>query len=260
MGDLRLPSHVLITGASGGIGAALARAYARHGVRLSLCARNQARLEAVADSCRARGAQVDTAILDVTDIECLQQWLSKCDAQAPVDLLIANAGRTLNVGPNGEEESWADTRSLLATNVDSALASVIALVGPMRRRGHGQIALVSSLAGYRGMAITPAYCASKAAVKAYGEALRGLVASDGVGVSVICPGFVESEMSRHFPGSKPFMISSERAATIIQHGLARNRARISFPFPLNFGTWLLTLLPAGFADFILQRLSYGRSR
>jgi len=251
---------VLITGASGGLGAALARAYARHGVRLSLCARSEARLEAVASDCRARGAQVGTAVLDVTDIARMQQWISQTDADKPVDLVIANAGRTLNVGPNGEEESWDDTRDLLATNVDSALATVIPLVGTMRRRGHGQIALVSSLAAYRGMAITPAYCASKAAVKAYGESLRGLVAADGVGVSVICPGFVESEMSRRFPGSKPFLVSSERAAAIIQRGLSRNRARISFPFPLNLGTWLLALLPAGFADFILQRMSYGRSR
>ncbi len=260
MGELKLPRHVLITGASGGIGAALARVYARGGVRLSLCARNRERLEAVAGDCRARGARVEAQVLDVTDIARLQDWVAQCDADETIDLVIANAGRTLNVGPNGEEESWNDTRELLATNVDSALATVIPLVGPMRRRGHGQIALVSSLAGYRGMAITPAYCASKAAVKAYGEALRGLVAADGVGVSVICPGFVESEMSRRFPGSKPFLIGSDRAAAIIQRGLARNRARISFPFPLNLGTWLLTMLPAGFADFILQRLSYGRSR
>ncbi|GGO79483.1 capsular polysaccharide biosynthesis dehydrogenase/reductase [Marinobacterium nitratireducens] len=260
MGELKLPRHVLITGASGGIGAALARAYARGGVRLSLCARNPDRLEAVAGDCRARGARVEAKVLDVTDIARLQQWVAQCDADEAIDLVIANAGRTLNVGPNGEEESWDDTRDLLAINVDSALATVIPLVGPMRRRGHGQIALVSSLAGYRGMAITPAYCASKAAVKAYGEALRGLVAADGVGVSVICPGFVESEMSRRFPGSKPFLVSSDQAAAIIQRGLARNRARISFPFPLNFGTWMLTLLPAGCADFILQRLSYGRSR
>ncbi len=260
MGRLSHPSHVLITGASSGIGAALACAYAAESVRLSLCARNQSKLEAVAATCRARGALVDISPLDVTDCAVLQAWISGCDARQPIDLVIANAGKTLAVGPDGEAESWADTRLLLATNIDSALATVIPLIGPMRHRGHGQIALVSSLAAYRGMAITPAYCASKAAVKAYGEALRALVAADGVAVSVICPGFVDSDMSRVFPGKKPFMINADQAAAIIRRGLARNRARIAFPFPLTLGTWLLAMLPAAVADFILQRISYGRSR
>lgn len=260
MGRLSQPRHVLITGASGGIGAALAHAYAGTAERLSLCARNEARLQSVADACRARGTRVDIRSLDVTDVDALQAWVSSCDARQPIDLVIANAGKTLNVGPQGEAESWADTKSLLATNIDSALATVIPLIGPMRQRGHGQIALVSSLAAYRGMAITPAYCASKAALKAYGEALRGLLGPDGVGVSVICPGFVESDMSREFPGKKPFMVSADQAATIIRKGLMRNRPRISFPFPLNLGTWLLAMLPAAMADFILQHISYGRSR
>lgn len=260
MARLNHPEHVLITGASGGIGAALARAYARDGVLLSLCARDRAKLGQVADACTEKGARVEFSSLDVTDIDALQRWILDRDAAEPIDLVIANAGKTLNVGPNGEEESWADTKALLSINVDSALATVIALIAPMRRRGRGQIALVSSLAAYRGMAITPAYCASKAAVKAYGEALRGLVAADGVAVSVICPGFVDSDMSRAFPGRKPFMISADQAAMIIRKGLARNSPRIAFPFPLNLGTWLLAMLPAALADFILQHISYGRSR
>lgn len=260
MGRLSHPRHVLITGASGGIGAALACAYARDGVLLSLCARNRENLAHVADACTAKGARVEFSSLDVTDIDALQSWILHQDARQPIDLVIANAGKTLNVGPNGEAESWADTRALLSINVDSTLATVIALIAPMRRRGQGQIALVSSLAAYRGMAITPAYCASKAAVKAYGEALRGLVAADGVAVSVICPGFVDSDMSREFPGRKPFMISADRAAMIIRKGLARNRPRIAFPFPLSLGTWLLAMLPAALADLILQHISYGRSR
>jgi short-subunit dehydrogenase len=260
VGRLKHPGHVLITGASGGIGAALARAYACDGVRLSLCARNSAKLEQVAKACTEKGARVEFSSLDVTDIEALQSWILDQDAKQPIDLVIANAGKTLNVGPNGEEESWADTKALLSVNVDSALATVIPLIAPMRRRRQGQIALVSSLAAYRGMAITPAYCASKAAVKAYGEALRALVAADGVAVSVICPGFVDSDMSRAFPGRKPFMICADQAAMIIRKGLARNRPRIAFPFPLNLGTWLLAMLPAVLADLILQQISYGRSR
>nr|WP_067295869.1 SDR family NAD(P)-dependent oxidoreductase [Marinobacterium profundum] len=260
MGRLINPRHVLITGASGGIGAALAQAYARDGVLLSLCARNLVNLQQVANACERKGARVNINSIDVTDIDALQSWVLDRDAAEPIDLVIANAGKTLNVGPNGEEESWADTKALLSINVDSALATIIPLIAPMRQRRRGQIALVSSLAAYRGMAITPAYCASKAAVKAYGEALRGLVAAEGVAVSVICPGFVDSDMSREFPGRKPFMINADQAAMIILKGLARNRPRIAFPFPLNLGTWLLAMLPASLADFILQHISYGRSR
>jgi hypothetical protein len=113
----------------------------------------------------------------------------------------------------------------------------------MRARRSGQLALISSLAAYYGLPVTPSYCASKAALKAYGEAIRGWLASEGVRVSVVMPGYVESQMCREMPGPKPFLWSAERAAQHIRLGLARNRARISFPFPLNLGTWLLAVLP-----------------
>jgi len=130
----------------------------------------------------------------------------------------------------------------------------------MRQRKTGQIALVSSLAAYRGLPITPSYCASKAGVKVYGEALRGWLAPEGIKVSVICPGFVKSAMSDQFEGDKPFLMTADKAAIIIKKGLVSNKSRISFPFPLNLGTWFLTLLPASFADSILGWISYGAKR
>ena len=107
------------------------------------------------------------------------------------------------------------------------------------------------------MPITPAYCASKAAIKAYGEALRGWLADDGIKVSVIYPGFVESDMSNSFPGDKPMLISADKAADIIVKGLEKNKASISFPFPLNLGMWFLALLPDAFAKRIMTLFSYG---
>ncbi len=250
-------SVILITGASGGIGEALAKGYAKPDVLLGLLGRDVNKLERVAAACKQKGAKTITASIDVTDSEKLQQWITDFDNKNPVDLLIANAGVTSSIGTQGEAETWDAISNVLDTNLYGVVAAIHPLIKPMRQRGVGQIAIVSSLAAYRGLPITPSYCASKAAVKVYGEALRGWLAKEGVKVSVICPGFVKSSMSDQFTGNTPFLMSAEKAAHIIKKGLAKNKSRISFPFPLNFGTWLLALLPAFFADFILGLMSYG---
>ncbi|MEX0759570.1 MAG: SDR family NAD(P)-dependent oxidoreductase, partial [Tistlia sp.] len=119
---------------------------------------------------------------------------------------------------------------------------------------HGQPGLVSSVAGYRGFPGAPAYCASKAFVKVWGEALRGQLQRDGIGVSTICPGYVATPMTavNRFP--MPFLMSPEKAARIIRRGLARDRARIAFPWPTAFGAWLAGTLPPAWTDPLLSRL------
>jgi short-subunit dehydrogenase len=124
----------------------------------------------------------------------------------------------------------------------------------MRKRGRGHIAITSSIAGFRGMPGAPAYSASKAAVKAYGEALRGWLAADGVRVSVICPGYVESRMTAGNAFPMPFLMSAERAARIIKRGIEHNRARIVFPWPTATAAWLLGFLPPAWTDPLLTRL------
>jgi short-subunit dehydrogenase len=255
-----IPKVILITGASGAIGEALAKTYARSGVTLGLLSRNKNKLENVAHLCEQQGALAITASIDVTNTERLQQWITDFNQQYPVDLLIANAGVTSSIGDQGEAESWDAISNVLDTNLYGVIASIYPLIESMRQRKSGQIAIISSLAAYRGLPITPAYCASKAGVKVYGEALRGWLAEEGIKVSVICPGFVKSAMSDQFSGDKPFMITADKAASIIRNGLKKNKARISFPFPLNLGTWFLTMLPAAFADRILGWISYGAKR
>ncbi len=246
------PTSLLITGASSGIGAALARAYARPGTSLFLLGRNEARLAGVAQGCGAAGAAVSQATIDVTDRAALEDWIQACDAAVPLDLVIANAGVSAGTGAGGE--SADQIRRILATNLDGVVNTVLPALAGMRRRKSGQIALMSSLAGFRGFPGAPAYCASKAAVRAWGESLRGSLYADGIRVTVVCPGFVRSPMTAINPFPMPFLVEAERAARIIKRGLTRNRARIAFPWPLAAAIWLLTALPPGLSDPAMRRL------
>jgi short-subunit dehydrogenase len=144
----------------------------------------------------------------------------------------------------------------MEVNLHAALATAHVLAQVMRQRGCGQIALISSLSAYFGLPVTPSYCASKAALKAYGESLRGSLAGFGIAVNVVLPGFVETDMSARFPGPKPLQQSPDAAAAVIRRGLARNRARIAFPAPLSWGMWWLSVLPPGVSIRILKRLGF----
>lgn len=250
------PKSVLITGATGAIGSALAEAYAAPGVTLHLQGRNAELLTTVAEHCRARGARVTARILDVTEIQTLFAWIGEVDAESPVDLIFANAGMNTNVGPEGDGETWQATDMLIDINIRATMALVHAILPGMRRRGRGQIVLISSLAAYYGLPLTPSYSASKAALKAYGEALRGWLAPEGILVNVVMPGYVESQMCRDMPGPKPFLWSPQRAARTICRGLKANRPRISFPFPLNLGCWLLSVIHPSISQRILALLDY----
>ena len=250
-------ASVLITGATGEIGAALALEYAAPGITLVIQGRREDRLDAVARRCRDRGAQVECAVLDVRDADAVRAWVDALAARQMPDLLIANAGLNTHTGPAGEPEPWDQAEAVLDVNLKASVRLVDAVLPGMRARGRGQIALISSLAGYFGLPVTPTYCASKAGLKAYGEALRGWLAPAGIRVNVVMPGYVKSPMCDDMPGPKPFLWSPERAARFIRRRLDANRARISFPFPLNWGTWWLAVLPAALSHRIVRWLGYG---
>lgn len=251
------PLSVLITGSTRGIGRALALAYAAPGVELILHGRNTAGLEEVAAQCRARGASVRCLSIDIRDTDALRTRMAALIDERPVDLLIANAAVGLHLAEDGSGEPWTAIEELMQTNVLGAIASVHAVLPSMRARRSGQIALMSSLAAWHGVPMMPSYSASKAALKAYGEGLRGWLAPEGIGVTVVMPGFVESRMSDETPGPKPFLITADRAAAIIKSRLRRNPARISFPFPLNASNWCLGALPSDVSRRVLVASGYG---
>ena len=246
------PKSILITGASSGIGEALALGYAAPGAQLALIGRNSERLEGVAAACRAAGAEVVTAVLDVTGRAALEAWVSEADRIAPLDLVVANAG--ISAGTGGSGEDAAQARAIMAVNVDGVMNTVLAALPHLRQRRRGQIGIVSSLAGFRGFPGAPAYCASKAAVRVWGEALRGHLAPEGIGVTVVCPGFVKSRMTAVNTFPMPFLMEAGRAAGLIRRGLARNKARVAFPWPLAAMVWLLSALPPGLTGALLRKM------
>ena len=219
---------IVITGASSGIGEGLALDYARASVRLALGGRDEARLQAVADACRARGADVVAQTMDVADRERMAAWMREQDAAKPVDLVLANAGVSIEKG-KGQGIDEERTRRTFAVNVEGTFNTVFPLLDAMRARRFGQLGIVASLAGFIGLPRAAAYNASKSAVRVWGESIRHQLHADNIGVSVICPGFVESRITVGNDFPMPFMMTAARASAIIRHGLANDRARIAFP-------------------------------
>jgi len=246
------PQSILITGASSGLGAALAVAYAREGVRLALLGRNIERMQAVANSCRARGAEVEIGFIDVRDARSMRVFIEAFDDAYPLDLVIANAG--VSAGTLGGDESEEQARTILEVNITGVLNTIHPVISRMKKRGAGQLALISSLASYRPFPTAPAYSASKAAVRFYAESLRGLLLPYGVHVSAVCPGYIDTPMTRLNGFFMPAMMSPDAAAKRIICGLRRKSQHIAFPKRLAWPLWWISFLPSALTNFLFDKL------
>jgi len=249
---MKNPKNILITGASSGIGRALAIAYSEAGVNLFLCGRDQQRLHATKILCEELKANVVLEILDVCDSEACERWIEKIEQAQAIDLVIANAG--ISAGTEGGTESVAQVKKIFGTNVDGVLNIIHPLIEKMKKRQKGQIAIISSLAGFRGLPSSPAYSASKSAVRVYAESLRGNLAKYGIEVNAVCPGYIKTPMTAVNKFPMPFLMEVEHCAQIVKRDLAKNKSRIAFPFPLYFVVWLATLLSTKITDPIFAKL------
>jgi short-subunit dehydrogenase len=246
---------VLITGASSGIGRALAEALAAPGVTLHLSGRDAARLAEVEASCTAPGAVARTRVLDVREQAAMRDWIA---AAGPLDLVIANAG--ISAGTGGGVEPPSQVRAVFETNLGGVLNTVLPALDVMAAQPpgpeglRGRIAVIASVAAFTGVAGAPSYCASKAAVQSWAEAMDGSERHRGIRLHAVCPGYVRTAMSlgNRFP--MPMVISAEDAARRTLSGIARGRTRIAFPFLVYAGARLVGALPPGLRAAIFTRL------
>ncbi len=196
------------------------------------------------------------AAIDVVDAPAMASWLTEFDRDHPVELLIANAGTSAGPEPDAPSEGVENATRQVRVNLLGAVNTVEPLLPALCRRGCGRIAVVASIAAYRGLPNSPGYCASKAGLRAYAEALRPRLAPRGVGVTIVCPGFFDSPMTDRFEGPTPFLVSADDAARVVKRGIDRGRRRVAFPLPLVLGLQFCDFAPAFIGDAILRRYRF----
>ncbi len=254
---MKNPKNILITGASSGIGRALAVAYSGLGINLFLCGRNAEKLEVTKILCEELKANVVLEIFDVCDSAACDGFIEKIEKNYEIDLVIANAG--ISAGTAGGTESFAQVKKVFATNIDGVLNIIHPVIEKMKSRQSGQIAIISSLAGFRGLPSSPAYSASKSAVRVYAESLRGNLAKYKIAVNAICPGYVRTPMTAVNEFPMPFLMDVGKCAKIVKLQLSKNKSRIAFPFGLYFVVWLASLLSPKITDPIFAKLPAKKS-
>jgi short-subunit dehydrogenase len=239
----------VITGASSGIGRALALQLGKGEYRLGLIARRRAELDATAAQIVATGGEAVAVTADVGDRDALHSAMkSLAEVLGPVDVLVANAG--LGAPTRLNPLNTAEVEETIRVNLMGVIYSVEAVLPGMLERRNGHVLAVSSLAAFKGLPGESAYCASKAAVNAYTEGLRIAVRATGVTVTTVCPGFVATSMAP-MDSATPFIVRPDQAATRIARLIARRKGGlVCFPLPMALLTSLIARLP----DWIVVRL------
>jgi short-subunit dehydrogenase len=238
----------VVTGASSGIGWALAKELARAGCKVGLVARRRENLQALADEITAAGGAAVAAAADVGDRAQTAAALKEVAARlGPVDLLVANAGVGMPTLP--DPMNVGDVEAMFRVNVLGVVYAIEAVLPEMLRRGQGHLAAVSSLGSYKGLPGESGYCASKAAVNVFMEGLRIQLRERGIAVTTICPGFIQTPMTAVNKFHMPWLMQADEAARRIVRALGRRRKVYNFPWQ----TALLMKLTAWLPDWVVAR-------
>jgi short-subunit dehydrogenase len=246
----------IVTGASVGIGAAMARQLGAMGVRVGLTARREAEMEAVAQAIRDAGGQAVVAPGDATDPDATRRAFEYLLGElGPVDLLVANAG--VGTGESAERFRADAFDRMVRVNLIAVGYAIEAVLPGMLERGKGQIVGISSLAAYRGLPGSAGYCATKAGLTALLEGLRPQLRRRGIAVTAVHPGYVATEMTAGADHPQPFLMDADRAARIILHGVARRRRRVDFPRPMVVLLRGVQMIPGWLYDRVSDRLING---
>lgn len=254
--------HVVVTGGSSGLGAALVRHYLKRGDAVTCIARDRTRMNDLAVACNATtGRSPDLVACDVSDADAMRMELQRIDALRGVDILYANAGiggRAVLSSPDGEDDSLA--RSVFGINTIGVVNTLTPLLAPMIERRKGHLVVVSSVAAFVPLAQSPAYSAAKAAARTYGHALRRLASPHGVRVTVVSPGFIDTPMSRSLPYVRPFLVDADVAAARIARAVDAGRAELILPWQFRLAVALHAILPNAISDRILAAADPGTKR
>lgn len=244
---------IWLTGASSGIGEALAHEFARRGAKVAITARRKEILDGLVSTITSRGGTALAVAADVTNLAQMKQSAELIENTfGPIDILLANAGSHVPSKP--ENFDSAEYMQIMQLNFGGMLHSIEAVLPRMLERKSGRIAPVASLAGTRGLPKAAAYGASKAAMINFLESIRFHIRRSGVGVTIINPGFVKTPLTDKNDFHMPFLIDAPKAARIIADGLEKEKNDISFPFPFH---WIVKggrLLPYPIYQWLVDKM------
>lgn len=245
----------MITGASSGIGRTLALKLARRGARVGLVARGAEALQEIEREIASRQGKAVALPADVQDAGALGSVTDRLRAAfGPIDMLVANAGVGGTTDPARLDAE--QIARVINVNVIGAANSVTAVMPEMLERGKGQLVVISSLAGYRGLPKSAAYCASKAAVSAFFESLRLELQPRGIGVTVIHPGFIKTPLTAGREAKMPFLMELDDAVDKIIWAIERRRKSYAFPWQLAGIVRAGMIMPNFMYDWIARRNSF----
>ncbi len=251
---------ILITGASRGLGAALATRYATPGQRLILTARSLKALSDISRVCRDQGAQISPLVLDLDDpdsVDAFHVARRRLDLGAGgLSLVIANAGVFAGRSSFAKLEGVDAQVHQINVNLTANIALLTPIAEEMRKAGRGHIAVVSSLAARQPQPDSPAYSASKAGLSAWAKAMADDLAEAGIHVTDIQPGHIDTAQTEGHQGLLPGLMSAEKAATIIHRGLAQKKRQIAFPLSIAWLIWLTNWLPDPLRRLALKPYRY----
>jgi len=245
-------NRIWLTGASTGIGRALALELAARGAVCGLTARSEESLRALQVEIEGRGGRAIVVAGDVTDATRMKAVAAELEQKlGGIDILIANAGTHIFSKP--EQFDAEEYLGLMNLNYGGMLRCIEAVLPFMLQRGAGRIVGVSSLAGYRGVPRAAAYGASKSAVINFLESLRFHLARRKIGVTIVNPGFVRTPLTDKNDFHMPFLIEADRAAKIMCVGIARGKDEIAFPIPFSWIIKAMRIIPYPIYKMIMSR-------
>lgn len=246
---------VMITGASSGIGKGIALEVASRGANVALLARREELLQEIVSEARARNVKGVSAAADVRDVKAVREAADRFRKElGPIDMLIANAG--IGTADHATRLTPEHAANVIGINVLGAVNSVTAVLPGMVERGQGRLVAISSLAAYRGLAKSGAYCASKAALTSYFESLRIDLRHTGVGVSVIHPGFIKTDLTAGRHSKMPYLMELDYGVKKIVWAIEREKKTYAFPWQLATIVRACMLMPATMYDRFAEKNSF----